>query len=1078
MRNIYISLLFVIVCFGIAYSQNYSIPQAQVHSAIYVDSVQLNNATSNSIALSQNCTSTSSFGNYSNLTAQVQAGSTYSLDVSLATCNGTFYNSILEAWIDYNDNGVFESNESILVNNVSVAGSDNYVFTIPSTAVNGLVKMRIMLEKGGIAPLDGNQNIAIGNILDFSVIINGGVCSPISNLTSYGITANSIGFSFISGQATEFIVEYGPLGFQQGTGSTMTILTASGTLVGLTPNSTYEICVRAICAPGDTSASSCIIAATSNLPLYINNVPGQCPSFIDISSIGTNLNLTNGQTTGLTLPFGFEFQGQLINNVTVGHDGALILGTQTGTIGTDIASSTQNGLFVFNQALSAYTNGVLTDGVYSFTQGTTPNRKFIVQWKDRGFISTTQNNADRINFEIVLEESTGNCYFIYDDVNFSNPLYDYGKDAEIGVRGPIQNLDISMNDASYLQGNSCVYLQPTICDPILNLARLDLSESFIEYSWTNTNSSVTVEYGPSGFTPGTGTVTTVNGTNQIEFVAGINGLLPGTTYDVYFHTNCGFAAQGPVLIDSFEFASCTAPNIIDADVHYDTLIVALDNTNTNYSFNYWIDYKYVGSTNYTQYSSVFQTPLSIDSIVDNNLNTSMMLEVCAHRYCYNQGVYVDSSDWTCYPTPIPANAPINSTPSTSTSVSVNGVALSYTNQNIATAAINNTLSSTISTGNTQTGWLNGNANNVAWFNFVAPASGSVIIDATGIDHLNKSFGQPMNVANKAAIFSTTDVNNSNAFTLISANDNSMFDTNLVSFDWVVCGLIPGNTYFMMYSDDDNTAQGGEFSLRLTDPDDLDDIQFVNNPGICMSAISTDLNNLLTQYPNEEGVWFSDSLEISSDIIGSHLILNNITGGQVPLGYISNLGCASDTISVFVQMEELPQAGVGTAIHTYKNCPVNLFTAFDGQTINLGGTWYDFQWNEVVNYSNLSGNIPGQYNYYYVVQGTVCPSDTATVLLIVDPSYDCNASTINVSASIEVELFPNPTQGKINLRVLGSTEKTSYRIYDTKGSSLQDDFIEIPVNEMVVIDVQELRPSIYFIEIKKGEYTTVERLVVQ
>ena len=658
MKNIYISLLLTIVSLSMAYGQNYTIPQAQIHNAIFVDSVHLNNSTSSSINLSQTCVNTSSFGNYSNLFAQVQVGNTYSLDIGVGTCSNTFYNSAIEAWIDYNDNGVFETNESILTDIVNSVGLDNYSFSIPNTAINGLVKMRILLEKGGVAPLSSNSDIAVGNILDFSVNINGGLCGPVANFTSTGITANSIGFSFTSGQSVEFIVEYGPLGFQQGTGVSNIFLTTNGTLGNLNPNTTYEICVRSICAPGDTSAATCMVAATSNLPLYVNNISGQCPSFIDISSYGTNLNLTNGQTTGLSIPFGFEFQGQLINDVTVGHDGAIILGTQTGTIGTDIASSTQNGLFIFNQALSAYTNGVLTNGVYSYTEGTAPNRKFIVQWKDRGFVSSALNNADRINFEIVLEENTGNCYFIYDDVLFSNPLYDFGKDAEIGVRGPIQNFDISMNDANYLQGNDCVYLQPTICDPILNLTRQELSESVIKYTWMNTNSSVSAEYGSPGFTPGTGTSTIINGSNQIEFVLGINGLLAGNTYDVYFNTNCGFAAQGPVTIDSFEFSPCTAPNIIDVDVHVDTLIVALDHSNTNYNYHHNIHYKYVGSSSYTTFNSANTNggTSTIDSLIDGNLNTSMMLEVCANRECFSQGQYIDSSNWSCISSPIPAYA--------------------------------------------------------------------------------------------------------------------------------------------------------------------------------------------------------------------------------------------------------------------------------------------------------------------------------------------------------------------------------------------------------------------------------------
>ncbi|SFT82461.1 Por secretion system C-terminal sorting domain-containing protein [Lishizhenia tianjinensis] len=1082
MKKLYFLCLMLAISITSAFSQTYSIPHAQIHNAINVDTVQLNNASNNFINVQQVCGFTSSYGNFNNLTAQLQANSTYSLDVGVNTCSSTFYTSVLEAWIDYNRNGIFEQNESILLDNVSSQGTANYTFTVPATALNGWTKMRVMLEKDTTAPLDANNDISVGNILDMSLLINGGLCSPPSNLEVTGITPTSMDLSFTPGQAINFIIEYGPYGFQQGTGTTMNIATTNATLTNLLPNTVYDVCVRSLCAPGDTSTSTCTTAATSGLPLYVNNVIGQCPSFQDITFWGTNLNLTNGQASGLTLPFSFEFQGQVINEVTVGHDGALILGTQTGTIGTDIASSTQNGFFVFNQALSAYTNGVLTDGVYYLTDGFAPNRKFIVQWKNRGYVSSSQNNADRINFEIVLEENTGNCYFIYEDVVFSNPNFDFGKDAEIGVRGPLQNLDISLNDATYLQGNSCVVLEPTICDPIFNLTRQDLSENVIRYTWANTNSSVSIEYGPTGYTPGAGINLNVSGSNQHQFVLGTNGLAAGNTYEVYFNTNCGNASQGPALMDTFTFVDCTPPKIIDADVHTDTLIIALDNSNTNFNYQNHVYYKYVGSPAYTHYvqSNLSWPVITIDSIVDLNLNTPFMLEVCAMRECYSQGQYIDSSAWSCYPTPVPANISTNTSPSSSIPLSVNGVALVTTNQNVSNASISTQLASAIPTGNTLTGWGNQSVNNALWFHFTAPASGNVIIDATGINHLNKSISQPINVANKAAVFSTTDVNNANAFSFIEANDNSMFDTSLVSFDWVLCGLTPGDTYFILYSDDDVTAAGGEFSIRLTDPETLQDIQFEANPGICYTGESMDLTTTLSTYPNEEGFWFSTVPFVNASILNHHLMVQDLQEGFYDISYASNLGCASDTVSTQIELDKLPYAGEPSSQYTMVNCPVDLLIPFPAGDIptDTGGYWIDPNYNIVPNPDSLVAQVPGQYNYRYVVEGSVCPNDTALLVLLVDPSGNCHASAEEASQISKIEIYPNPSKGIFSILVNSSANKIAYKIYDTKGSSLQGDFIEIPTNETVVIDVQELRPSIYFMEIKQREYTTILKLVIQ
>ena len=50
--------------------------------------------------------------NQTTLTVDLVADSTYSIDVQFGTCGGN-YNSAGEAWIDWNQNTIFEANESI-----------------------------------------------------------------------------------------------------------------------------------------------------------------------------------------------------------------------------------------------------------------------------------------------------------------------------------------------------------------------------------------------------------------------------------------------------------------------------------------------------------------------------------------------------------------------------------------------------------------------------------------------------------------------------------------------------------------------------------------------------------------------------------------------------------------------------------------------------------------------------------------------------------------------------------------------------------------------------------------------------
>tara|TARA_R110002072_G_scaffold174802_11_gene330469 strand:- start:17478 stop:20234 length:2757 start_codon:yes stop_codon:yes gene_type:complete len=95
-----------------------------------------------------------------------------------ATIRSGFSNQEFSAWIDYNDNGVFEPSEQIFSNvAVATANTDvNVPFTIPSDAFNGDHLMRVRGKWGsGTGDLnDPCADLQWGNTVDFTAtIING-----------------------------------------------------------------------------------------------------------------------------------------------------------------------------------------------------------------------------------------------------------------------------------------------------------------------------------------------------------------------------------------------------------------------------------------------------------------------------------------------------------------------------------------------------------------------------------------------------------------------------------------------------------------------------------------------------------------------------------------------------------------------------------------------------------------------------------------------------------------------------------------------------------------------------------------
>jgi hypothetical protein len=75
----------------------------------------------------------------------------------------------------------------------------------------------------------------------------------------------------------------------------------------------------------------------------------------------------------------------------------------------------------------------------------------------------------------------------------------------------------------------------TLCNTPTDLFLIDVTSSTVTFGWSENNETAwEIEYGPSGFTIGTGTVVQ---TSQSNFE--ITGLQSATTYEIYVRANCG-----------------------------------------------------------------------------------------------------------------------------------------------------------------------------------------------------------------------------------------------------------------------------------------------------------------------------------------------------------------------------------------------------------------------------------------------------------------------------------------------------------------------------------------------------------
>ncbi len=136
---------------------------------------------------------TSSNEGYADFTQNINTGgvaanllpsSTHTLIVQKPSTPGV--STYWKAWIDYNQNNVFDDTESIMYKSNELNNSITHNFTVPTDALNGTTRMRVHLKQwtGGIPVPCGNNDNVDAEIEDYTVIIgtpcpdadNDGVC--------------------------------------------------------------------------------------------------------------------------------------------------------------------------------------------------------------------------------------------------------------------------------------------------------------------------------------------------------------------------------------------------------------------------------------------------------------------------------------------------------------------------------------------------------------------------------------------------------------------------------------------------------------------------------------------------------------------------------------------------------------------------------------------------------------------------------------------------------------------------------------------------------------------------------------
>ena len=109
------------------------------------------------------------------LGVDLSAGGNYSATAQFGTCGGN-YGGAGEAWIDWNQNSIYEPTESIgSWQGTPPSALTNFNFFVPGIAVSGATTMRVTQQEQGSLPLDPCASFTWGSVVEFSIFITGGI---------------------------------------------------------------------------------------------------------------------------------------------------------------------------------------------------------------------------------------------------------------------------------------------------------------------------------------------------------------------------------------------------------------------------------------------------------------------------------------------------------------------------------------------------------------------------------------------------------------------------------------------------------------------------------------------------------------------------------------------------------------------------------------------------------------------------------------------------------------------------------------------------------------------------------------
>ena len=137
------------------------------------------------------------------------------------------------------------------------------------------------------------------------------------------------------------------------------------------------------------------------------------------------------------------------------------------------------------------------------------------------------------------------------------------------------------------------------------------------------------------------------------------------------------------------------------------------------------------------------------------------------------------------------------------------------------------------------------------------------------------------------------------------------------------------------------------------------------------------------------------------------------------------------------------------------------------------TWYDPA-NNPTNSQQNAPNLPGQFNYDYIVSNGFCPADSSNIVVTV--VSDCDWLNIEELYFEGVEVYPNPATENIFISNFGSDEVFSYEMTDAQGKVIAIKEDAINGLKATEINIAQLETGLYLIKVYNENADKTFRIV--